>query len=64
MAVSKHTLNWLRVLCGMRQICEIEGCSSFAKGYVHVPGFHRVLCEDHAQTFSNAVLKAYREVLS
>ncbi len=64
MAVSKHTPNWLRVLCGIRQICEIEGCNSFTTGYVHFPGFHKVLCEEHAQTFSNVVLKTYREVLS
>ncbi len=56
--------NCLRVLLGIKQVCEIEGCDSFATGYVHVPGFHRVLCEDHAQTFSNAVLRTYSEVLS
>ena len=62
MAITKR--NWLCVLLGIKQVCEIEGCDSFATGYVHVPGFHRVLCESHAQAFSNAVLKTYSEVLS
>lgn len=64
MAISKRNMNLLRVLLGIRQVCEIECCDSSAMGYVHVPGFHLVLCEDHAETFSNAVLRTYREVLS
>ena len=63
MKLGNREKNWLRVLFGLRQRCEMEGCHDEATGYIHIPGFHRVLCEKHAQAFSRAVLDTYRDVI-
>ncbi|MBX8640740.1 MAG: hypothetical protein KIS29_10435 [Thermoplasmata archaeon] len=57
--MTRRFWNWIRVLSGLRQSCEVPGCDLKVVDYVHVAGVHVVVCQGHKNIAASNVLYFY-----